>query len=221
MGKTKLGILGQIRGKVGPVVGAIWRGVNVLKGMPNKSNKPPTEEQLDQQARFGLVTSFVGNAKSLINIGYYGSGEVETPTNKATSLILQTAVVGTYPNYTINYPKVELSQGDLDGLGRPIMTIVPATQSITLAWDVLDSVTNANALAERNTDQLMIYIYSPSLDKYYTREGLYTRGELTKTFYVPSLLSETPIHVWVFLKTAKGRRVSESQYLGMVTFPES
>ncbi|WP_255669448.1 hypothetical protein [Myroides oncorhynchi] len=42
MAEIKQGILGATRGKIGPVVGYIWRGKNWLRSKPSKSRRKAT-----------------------------------------------------------------------------------------------------------------------------------------------------------------------------------
>jgi hypothetical protein len=52
MGIIRQGILGGFRKKTGSVVGAYWRKLDVIRGLPRKSSKPPTIAQLNQQLKF-------------------------------------------------------------------------------------------------------------------------------------------------------------------------
>ena len=45
MGTYNKGILGAFSGKVGPVVGATWRGKEVMRSLPKKSNRLATTYQ--------------------------------------------------------------------------------------------------------------------------------------------------------------------------------
>ena len=56
MGTYEQGILGAFSGLVGPVVGASFRGKNVMRGRPKKTKKVPTLGQLAQRAKFAAVT---------------------------------------------------------------------------------------------------------------------------------------------------------------------
>ena len=45
MGTYNKGILGAFSGKVGPVVGATWRGKDVMRSLPKKTNRLATAFQ--------------------------------------------------------------------------------------------------------------------------------------------------------------------------------
>ena len=55
MGTYNKGILGAFSGKVGPVVGATWRGKDVMRSLPKKSNRLATAFQQQQRSKFAMV----------------------------------------------------------------------------------------------------------------------------------------------------------------------
>ncbi|RZK61166.1 MAG: hypothetical protein EOO95_16865, partial [Pedobacter sp.] len=68
MGLIKQGILGGFRKKTGTVVGAYWRKLDVIRALPRNSGKGATQLQINQQLKFGLVTSFLSNISGLIDV---------------------------------------------------------------------------------------------------------------------------------------------------------
>lgn len=59
MATLNKGILGGFSGKVGTVVGANWRGLDIIRSRPKISKRNPTEKQLEQQMKFKLAISFL------------------------------------------------------------------------------------------------------------------------------------------------------------------
>ncbi|WP_291131895.1 DUF6266 family protein [Flavobacterium sp. UBA7682] len=55
MGTYNKGILGPFSGKVGTVVGANWRGKDIMRSLPKKTNRTPTETQLLKRQLFTTV----------------------------------------------------------------------------------------------------------------------------------------------------------------------
>ena len=60
------GILGAFSGKVGPVVGATWRCKYVMRGLPKKGNRLPTEFQQVQRTKFTMVTEFLSGIQPVV-----------------------------------------------------------------------------------------------------------------------------------------------------------
>ena len=57
MGKINQGILGGVAGKVGPVVGSRWKGIQYLRGYVIPSN-PKTTPQVEARTAFALASSY-------------------------------------------------------------------------------------------------------------------------------------------------------------------
>ncbi len=57
MGKLEEGILGKMTGKVGPVVGSKWKGVNTVRSYQPKPHNPKTTAQKMQRSKFKLISS--------------------------------------------------------------------------------------------------------------------------------------------------------------------
>ena len=54
MAKMKKGILGAISGKIGPVIGGIWKGIPYLRQVPKKKkqeNKEPCSNRKQAKAK--------------------------------------------------------------------------------------------------------------------------------------------------------------------------
>ena len=67
MGTYNKGILGPFRGIVGPVVGSTFRGKDVMRSRPRKSNRAATALQLQQRAKFRRVTQFLTPVRVLVS----------------------------------------------------------------------------------------------------------------------------------------------------------
>lgn len=65
------GILGPFNNKVETVIGRKFRGLDIMTGLYEKrTNNPPTLDKLRQQARFGLLNSFLSDISTLVNPGF-------------------------------------------------------------------------------------------------------------------------------------------------------
>lgn len=82
MGTIRQGALGGFSGKAGSIIGSSWRDINYIKGLPKLSNKPKSEKQLEQQAKFALAVKFLLPVKSLMNVGF-GQMRTGKGTNRA------------------------------------------------------------------------------------------------------------------------------------------
>ena len=58
MGKIKQGILGGFSGKVGNVIGTSWKGISVVKVMPQSVANPQTTAQVNQRNALSFAVAF-------------------------------------------------------------------------------------------------------------------------------------------------------------------
>jgi len=210
MGIIRGGILGGFRKKAGAVIGSYWRSLDVIKGLPRISNKPPTLAQLDQRARFGLVTSFLSYIKDLIEIGYKALSDVDTPMNVAVSYHLKEAVSGVSPNFVMDYTKVKFSDGKLRMPWDFEFTALIASE-IDLTW-----VNSGNDdLFKAATDRLTVLVYNPAKDDFVRAKNVAARSLETYTLHLPAEYSGDTVHIYVAFNSATDQLlVSKSRYLG-------
>jgi len=207
MGTYEQGILGAFSGMVGPVVGANFRGKNVMRGKPKKSNKAPTDGQVAQRAKFSAVTHFLTPANMILS-EYFGtpSGS-QSRYNLATSYHLQEAVQYDGTEASILFDKALFSKGQLLGL-QNISGFAGTGAKLILNWE---SNVYGNAKA---TDQLIVVIYEPISGFYEFFLNAGTRATTNATITLPAYLVGNEIQCWAFMAAVEGKLKSTSQYLG-------
>ena len=104
MGVIKQGILGGVAGKVGAVVGGIWKGIDYLRSMPASVANPNTVKQQNQRSKFTLTLNFLKPLTSLLPIGFKNYASGMTGFNVAMSYNVKNAITGVFPNFAVNYP---------------------------------------------------------------------------------------------------------------------
>ena len=211
MGKYKKGILGYFRGKVGTVVGSIWKGINYMKSLPDVSNSDPSPAQLNARLKFAMVIDFLSHIKGLINIGYQKFNKGITPMNAATSYHLRSAVLGNAPMVQMNYPKVIISVGDLEEL-IDLGVTSSASGELVFSWE-------ANVAMEygKPTDLVTLLVYSEVLFKYVQVLKVVPRSALTYTLSVPAEFGGNEVHCYAMVTSVDGKDCSTSQHKGPVT----
>jgi hypothetical protein len=207
MGKYKKGILGYFRGKVGTVVGSIWKGINYMKSLPDVSNSEPTPAQLNVRLKFALVMGFFSRIKGVINIGYQKFNKGITPMNAATSYHLRSAVTGVAPFYMLDYNKVILSVGELEDV-IDLSATNALSGELVITW-------KANGPMEYGspTDLVSIIAYSESLFKFNQVLKVVPRSALTYTMSFPAEFLDTRVRLYILLTSADGKECSTSQTL--------
>ncbi|MCG2431650.1 DUF6266 family protein [Aequorivita xiaoshiensis] len=205
------GILGGVSGKIGNVIGGTWKGIDYLRIKPSSVANPKTEGQLDQRSKFAKVLHFLQPMTDFLRVGFKQYAIKMTEFNAAMSYNLFNAVLGAYPNYTIDYPNALVSRGNLKGVANgTAASTTPAEIDIT--WD--DNSGSGNALA---TDKSLILILNP--DK---KESIYTtsgpaRPIGSETLTLPAEYTGDVVEVYLGFVSADGTKVSNSTHLGSVT----
>lgn len=205
------GILGGVSGKIGNVIGGTWKGIDYLRIKPSSVANPKTEGQLNQRSKFAKVLHFLQPMTDFLRVGFKQYAIKMTEFNAAMSYNLFNGVVGTYPNYNIDYPNALVSRGNLKGVANGTATS-SAPEEIEISWD--DNSSSGNALA---TDKSLILVLNP--DK---KESIYTtsgpvRSLRTETLVLPAEYSGDVVEVYLGFVSADGTKVSNSTHLGSVT----
>ncbi|WGQ07528.1 DUF6266 family protein [Pedobacter gandavensis] len=213
MGTYKPGVFGPFNGRVGDVVAARWKDINVVRNRPAKSSKPATLGQLDHRSRFGLVTAFAGKVADQIAVGFRQMTGNYTPTNIMTKAMMKNAITGIYPDYKLDYASISMSKdGSLD-LGKNLSVQLLAGQTVQVSW-VLDTMPGK---VPGLTDKVYIMLYNSDKHKVIRSADGLVRGDTPITMYVPSSFVGDEVHCWVFFASVENKDVSPTAYLGVGT----
>ncbi|WP_316801456.1 DUF6266 family protein [Pedobacter frigidisoli] len=214
MGVIKQGILGGFRKKTGTVVGAYWRSLDVIRGLPRSSGKAATEKQLSVQLKFGLVTPFLSRFAALINRGFASSAGVSTPMNVAVSYHIKNAIVGIYPDYEIELTKVRFSEGSLE---LPVEFLVePAAGGIVnISWEYDVQLKDDRYMP---SDSLSVLVYNPVKSKFMRASLVAERSAGTYAMQLPNVFVGDTVHIYVaFSSTTTANLNSDSTYISELT----
>lgn len=211
MGKINQGILGGVSGKVGNVIGGNWKGIDYLRIMPASIANPQTPAQMDQRSKFITVINFLQPIKDFIHVGFKNYAVKMTQFNSAMSYNVKNAISGSYPDYTIDYPKALVSRG---GLAPALNGAAASTVagSVSFEWD--DNSGDGNA---QTTDKALLVVYNPIKGEAVTILAGATRGTGVQEVTVPNNYSGDTVHAYIGFISADGISVANSKYVGAVT----
>ena len=210
MGTILQGILGGFSGTVGTVIGGNWKGIDYMKGKSKKRSATSSPAQLQQQAKFSMMLKFLRGFRELLKTSFNEYAKGKTGTNIALSANLLNAVTGDYPAFTINYPMVQLSHGNLITPKAPKATAGLAGK-VDFSW-----TNNAGKDADAATDNAVLVIYDPSTKKVVYKLDAAKRITGTDLLDVPEF-SGLVVETWMAFVSATGRSFSDSAYTGSVT----
>lgn len=211
MARISKGILGGFSGKVGTVVGANFRGKDIIRSVPKKSDRKPTEAQALQQAKFKLVIQFLQPLK-VIQTKYFGqSSGVKSKVNLAASYMLENAilVVAEIPQLIFN--KILITKGELAGFQNPDVTPA-AGRVLDFTWE--DNSLQGNAKA---TDVANVVCYNEVLNEFQIFYAAATRADGAAQVTLPPYYGGLDVHVWIYYNNILEKNGCNSPYLGLIT----
>ena len=211
MATFEKGILGGFSGKVGNVVGSRWRGKNVMRSLPQRGNYTATEKQEEQRQKFKVVIGFLSPIVEVLS-RYFGSPQGDkSRTNLATSYHLKNAVLSTPTGMVMDYEKVLISKGDLRGIDGGTVAAA-AGQVLNFSWQ-----DNSGQGKATTTDQLMVVVYAPDLELFYTNIAVATRDATTAAVTLPNFMATFEVEVWASFSKPETNFAAISTYMGAVT----
>lgn len=213
--RRKDSVLGDMSGRVGTIVLLAWKGLNLMKILPvSRKSKKASKIQLPQNVTFKLVMDFllkVGD--EVFNVGYQLSRKSKmTWLNAVTSYHLLNAIEGEHPDCGINLSKVKFS--------RPVKVTENGMNAafeggagcfLAVNWEL-------SSFPDKTThldDEAVIVLYNKDIDEFFTMYGL-RRNLLGYTFPVFKSFAGHEVFSWIFFVSADKKRVSETEYLGMI-----
>lgn len=208
MGTYNKGILGPFSGKVGTVVGTSWRGKDIMRSLPKRTNRTATEIQQLQRDKFTFVSEFLTPMDPVLT-KYFGSGSGEqTRRNQAMSYHMKEAVSYTEPDFEILYNKVQISKGDLLGVQNATVAS-PTVSEVVFNWE-----DNSGQGSAKATDRLIVVLYAPESGLYHLLLDAATRNERNVTLTLPDYLSGQLLQSWITFASADDKSYATSIYMG-------
>lgn len=210
MGTYNKGILGAFSGKVGPVVGATWRGKDVMRSLPKKGNRLATEFQQAQRSKFAMTTEFLSGVQPVIKRYFGNDTGLKTRRNQAMSYLMKEAIVFNDLNYEWDYTKVLISKGDLLGINNGAV-IAGTGQNLDFSW-----TDNSGQGEAQVTDKLVVVVYEPTSKATVYSLNAASRDDESATVQLPSFLSGLEVQVWATFVSSNDKLAATSIYLGAV-----
>jgi len=211
MATYEKGILGAFTGTVGTVVGANWRGKNVMRSRPRKTTRIPTELQMLQREKFATVAQFLNPIRGVYNLYFGQKVATKSRYNLAVSYHIKEAVAWVNTVFKITYNKVLISKGELQGL-QDVAAVAVANTQLQLSWT--DNSGQGLALA---TDALLVVVYSDDLNLFEVFESYATRQDVELTLQLAPYFATVPVQCWATFVNNDRKLAATSTYVGAIT----
>ena len=210
MGTINQGITGGFSGKVGTVIGGNWNGVDFMRGLPSKMTNPQTEAQQHQRAKVALMVKFLSPLKAFLRVGFKKQANKMSAFNAAMSYNLKHAIMGTDPDFEIDYSKVMVSQGKLPGAINPVVSY-PANGQVVFTWE--DNSASFGAMPD---DRAVLLIYDPEKGEAVSVTGGNLRSSGSQAINLSPTFEGAEVHCYIAFQNASQTVISDSRYAGGV-----
>jgi hypothetical protein len=197
----------NISGKVGDYVYYNLNGVQVMRKKPASRKTALSEKELQNRSRFAFITKFLLPLKSLICQSFTPNGM--TSFNKAVSVNFKHAIIGSYPDWQIDFGNFKLGEGNTAG---PADLLVNTQQDghLLFSWNGKSQRKGANS-----RDRLWIAIYCEPLQKWLIKIDIAYRKD--GSLNLNPDISGYPLHIYLGFISDFWGGGSVGQYIGILT----
>lgn len=176
--------------------------LRIIKKVKKKKRTP---RQLEQQLKFSLASQIVKPMLRFLPVTYAHVFGSMAPCDKAFSYNLKNAIIGNYPNCTIDFGAVKVSRGQL--YNSHTADAYTSSESIHFSWRNL-KVNNAS-----DNDISMLVAFCPAKKKcVYDMNGPLRSEEKAKLDV--SEFKGHVVHSYLSFMSANGLMNSDSKYTG-------
>lgn len=210
MGKIKNGVLGGVSGKVGAVVGASWRGIEYLRGLPKLQTKPRTAAQNAQTSKMTLFRGFLLGIDNIVKKCFQNYSEY-TEMNAAMSYNMKHAVAGEYPEFEVDFPALVYSKGELLGSWCP-KAVSKAENQMTVSWKnrPFSNLSSGN-------DQVIVIMYCTKQGEFHIYDEIGTRSDNAVTLKIEGDVKRDTIHCYLSFYSKVHKISSTNEYIGKIS----
>lgn len=209
MARIPNGILGEFVGSAGNVSGYMRMGTNFIRSKRKRSKSPMSPKRLAQQQKIKVCNAFtkVFSGSGFFDATFPLAKGTATGYNKATSALLKKAIKGTYPDTTIDWPQVLISEG-----GMPSSKDATAKDdddgNIVFTWS-----NNSGTGTAKENDKVVLVAYCPATQQASFTISDNSRSDCHALLNTQSLNGNT-VETWIGFKSADGRDAANSVYTG-------
>lgn len=156
-----------------------------------------------------LPEAFLQPNLSFLKVGYKFHQKKRTAFNAAMAYTLKNAIIGTSPDFEVDYAAAMLSRGNLTGASAGAAAV--SGTNVVFSWD-----DNSAEVSARPDDKAMLLVYNPAKRESIAVLDLDIRRDAgTATVTPPDSYAGQDLHFYIAFQAADGSVVSDSQYLGM------
>jgi len=205
------GLNGQFIGKIGRVVYYMLNGQYVSRTIGEYNGKPSKKQQANFQA-MTVTMDFLRCIKDFVKVSFEleARGTTKNAHNLATSYIKKQALQGEFPNLSIDYSKVVLSNSNGKVSTAEDIHLAKTEEGVVVSWNPGEKTWYRGA----EEDGVMILLYFPGVktSRMYFNATKRSAGK----YFIPlnkSLLDQ-PMEAFMCFRSADATEISDSMYVG-------
>ena len=213
MGIVDLKKLGLISGKIGPYVAYVSKDGKQILRKHVIPKDPKTPKQLAYRMRFGMVNKSLSPLNRVIKKGFLNT---DNAYRKVVSKALNNDVIGEYPEYKLDYSKIQVAEGKLQLPTFVSVNVDSNTRLATVNWNpepIFDTYPG------REDDRVNIVCLNESTPEAvcFHNSAKCSKGiatiDLNSKMVISKLWSIKDLHFWFYLSTYDITQNSDSLYI--------
>jgi hypothetical protein len=207
-------ITGRTTGKFASAVFSKQFEKNTMRSKPIQVANPKTLKQRTQRMKFSMIVALAQIMLNFIRLGFKTASNAMSEFNSFVKANISTALSGSYPDFTINFPALIVSSGTLTGIIDAAATAI-ALNKITVSW--FDNTGQGDALA---TDKVLILCINTVTNQSIYSDVDVARSAETYDIEVPAGWVGDDVAVYVSASNEEVTQIADSSYVDTVTVLE-
>jgi len=213
MAVSQGGINGPVVGKLNKLVSYVLNGQVVVRSIGTVTAQS-TVPQLSARMKTSISSKLLKVLQEFFNVGFSieVKGSTKNAFNKAVEINSRKMTVGVYPNFQVDYSKIELSRGILKK-GENLLAAA-TDELISFSWTA-----DLKMAWPESTDLVMMIAYFPQENRSVYKIGGNPRSTGADTLTLPPSLKGLHAETYMAFVAADRKQVSDSTYLGSLNLP--
>ncbi|MBP7369014.1 MAG: hypothetical protein KA976_04710 [Paludibacteraceae bacterium] len=201
---------GNISGRHGTAVAAVDKNGNNVLRLYRKPTNPNSPKQLEHRMKFSVINKGLAPLREVIKLGYRDTRAFPKVTGKAFS----EAILGEYPDFSIDFEKVRIASGKLQPVEGTMAKITEGTFDVNFSWNATVGLL-PKFCSENDTINIVCFNVNSSFPVLFTNVA--TRMESAAVVTLPETWKGNDIHCWLYLTSEDGLLNSNSVYVAALT----
>ncbi len=197
----------EFSGKLGNIVYVTWKGKAYARIAPSWRGKyNPTEKQVQNQERFRFAMKLLRDFREMLNLTIEEEPR-QTMSSAAMKTLLNGAIVGTHPEFSVDYSKLVVARGSL----------LPATNAAVESTGTGLKFTWTDETGDNSSynNAILIACEPRCQEMFYELNGPY-RQDLAGELPIPEKWHDVELHTWIAFRSRDFKLKANSVYTGLI-----